>query len=1094
MKKIVLFIVLLLALSVNSQAQIAINEIMASNGTTIADEDGDFEDWIELFNYSNEPVNLSGFGLSDDYARPFRWVFPDVTIQTGEFLMVWASNKNRTNPNGELHTNFAISASGEEILLTAPNGVRMDEIPPIPIPRDISYGRFPDGADALFFFDTPTPGSPNTNGSTGEQLETPSFSTAPGFYPFNFFLEISHTDPNVTIFYTLDGTEPDENSFVYSAPIEIKNRNNEPNVHSMIPTATQSDWREPQGLVEKATIIRAVAVKDNYLASNILTGTFFVGNTMFSVPTLSITTHPDNLFSDETGIYVPGIFHEEGELLTGNYFQRGREWERPASFEWFEDGERRFQQNLGVRIHGGFTRSFPLKSLRLYARNSYGSEFINYPVFNDYAHNQYKRLILRNSGNDFHANGVMFRDAFMQSLIRGLNVDTQEYRPSVVYLNGEFWGIQNIRERYDKHYLYRMYGIEEEYLDYLTGWREVEEGSSEHYNMMLDFIEHNDLSLPENYAEVSSLMDIENFTDYFILNIFVTNTDWPHNNIDYWRYSGPADDQNPKKDGRWRWLLFDTDFGFGMYSDASRAEFNMMEYLTSDDPEIHTSPFWSTIIFRSLLQNEEYRQYFITRFSDLLNTRFVADRMKQTIQELAQVIEPIMDHHIDRWQYPLVKSDWYSNIEILNQFADIRPDIKWEQLQEFFNLDEILEIELIVEGIGLQDLILNTKFLAEEFSDLNALKSQQSSVFRHFKGLPFTLTALAWPGFEVIFSVNGEFIAESTFQIIPEENMQVVIHLQEIENAFDNALPKAFTVNEDEQFLFDFWSPNEEPGSFPSNMAFVFMDEMEPGLDAGIAGFTSGAYNLESRTRINGEDEMGFCFINTGNETGNPGFPGIRLGGALLGLETRDIDELYVSFTGWTKTPNSREYHLRLQYRVGDEGPFMDVLNPDGSPVEYQRNETEGHSETIGPVRLPSFLGGKPYVQLLWRYYHTGVTFDENSGARSQMCIADILVEGIKASEIDNPEELPQRVVLMQNYPNPFNPTTTIRFLLEEPMHAKVSVFTLQGRRVAVLEDRFFIAGEHHIMFDASHLSSGLYIYLLEAGGVAQTRKMLLIK
>ena len=1094
MKKGLLLFTLLFLISGISNAQIAINEIMASNGSTIADEDGDFEDWIELYNYSNEAINLLGFGLSDDYAQPFRWVFPDVTMLPGDFLLVWASNKNRTNPDGELHTNFAISASGEEILLTTPDGVRMDEIPPIPIPRDISYGRYPDGAEELLFFETPTPGFPNSGGSSGDQLSQPQFSNEPGFYPFSFWLELSHPDPNASIFYTTDGSEPDENSILYTEPIEITNRNNEPNGHSMVPTTTDDVWRAPVGVIEKATTIRARALKENYLASEVQTGTFFIENTFFTLPVLSITTNPDNFFSNETGIYVPGIFHEEGELLTGNYFQRGSEWERLTSFEWFEDGNRKFQQDLGIRIHGGYSRSHPMKSLRLYARNSYGSEYINFPVFKDYRFNQYKRLILRNSGNDFHANGVMFRDALMQSLIKGLNVETQAYRPSVVFLNGEFWGLHNIRERYDKHYLYRVYGIEEQYLDYLTGLREVEEGSDEHYNLMLSFLEDNDISIPENYSQLSEMMDIENFTDYFILNIFVTNTDWPQNNIDFWRYNGPVDFLNPKKDGRWRWLLFDTDFGFGMYSDSNSWEFNMMDYLTSDDPEVHTSPYWSTFLFRSLLQNETFRNYFILRFSDLLNTRFKSENVKEKILELSQTIDEVMDFHIQRWQYPLNKADWYANVSQLNDFADFRPAIKWQHLKEFFELDEIIQIELIIQGSGLENLVLNTKTLTEQVAEFNALKQSGSILLNHFKNIPFTLDASAFPGFEAIYIINGETFTDSVLEIIPEENVSIIIQIQEIEDAFADAIPEAFLVDEDFSFTFDFWSPDAAPASYPDNMIFVYMDELDPGLDAEIEGFTSGAYNLDSRTRINGENELGFCFINTGNETGNPGYPGVKLGGAVLALETREIDELYVTWTGLTKTPNSREYNLRLQYRIGDEGSFRDVLLPDGSPVEYIRNEEEGHSQEIGPVRLPSHLTSKPYVQLLWRYYHTGVRNDDSSGARDQLCISNIRVEGQKASPIDVPPDLPATVVLKQNYPNPFNPSTIIRFRLEEAMHARVSVYTITGRLLNVLEDRFFNAGGHQILFDGSQLSSGVYLYMIEADGTILSRKMMLIK
>lgn len=155
---------------------IAINEVMASNGFTVSDEDDDFEDWIELLNTGNQPVSLMGFGLSDDYDNPFRWVFPDTTIQPGEFFLIWASGKNRAVPGRELHTNFSIAGDGEEIILTRPDGELVDELQPTPIPRDISYGRKPDGGDDWFFFEEPTPGAPNITPAFYGLLVPPVFS------------------------------------------------------------------------------------------------------------------------------------------------------------------------------------------------------------------------------------------------------------------------------------------------------------------------------------------------------------------------------------------------------------------------------------------------------------------------------------------------------------------------------------------------------------------------------------------------------------------------------------------------------------------------------------------------------------------------------------------------------------------------------------------------------------------------------------------------------------------------------------------------------------------------------------------------------
>ncbi|TVR82810.1 MAG: dockerin, partial [Saprospirales bacterium] len=213
--------------------ELVINEVMASNGNTLADEDGDYEDWIELYNAGDEVVNLEGWGLSDDYGQPFRWLLPAVELRPGEHLVIWASNKDRNDPDGELHTNFAISSSGEEVILTRPDGERIDEVEPRAIPRDLSWGRFPDGTDNWFYFESATPGHPNANPSFSGIVEPPTFSHQPGFYTEPFLLEISHPDTKVTIYYTTDGSNPTTESQQYTGPIEIYDRSGEENVYSM---------------------------------------------------------------------------------------------------------------------------------------------------------------------------------------------------------------------------------------------------------------------------------------------------------------------------------------------------------------------------------------------------------------------------------------------------------------------------------------------------------------------------------------------------------------------------------------------------------------------------------------------------------------------------------------------------------------------------------------------------------------------------------------------------------------------------------------------------------------------------------------------
>lgn len=200
----------------NAQNNVVINEILASNSTINSDEDGDYEDWIELYNAGTDTVHLGWYGLSDDYGLPFRWVIPQgVYIAPGEHLLIWASGKDRRDPAAELHTNFSISREGEEVLLTNPNGTRVDEHEATPIPTDFSYGRYPDGADSWFYFDQPTPGEPNKQEGFPELLTPPVFSHSSGFHQEPVDLELTSNSEDVMILFTLDGSEPDIANLYY---------------------------------------------------------------------------------------------------------------------------------------------------------------------------------------------------------------------------------------------------------------------------------------------------------------------------------------------------------------------------------------------------------------------------------------------------------------------------------------------------------------------------------------------------------------------------------------------------------------------------------------------------------------------------------------------------------------------------------------------------------------------------------------------------------------------------------------------------------------------------------------------------------------
>ncbi|SDB81135.1 Leucine rich repeat-containing protein [Pelagirhabdus alkalitolerans] len=662
--------------------ELYINEYMASNGETISDDEGNYHDWIELYNPTDESIELSGYYLSDDETNPTRWEIPeDVVIEADDYIVIWASGEDRLDNNGMHHTNFSISRQGEPIILMGPDGeTTIDFIAQREVPRDRSFGRMPDGDDQLTYFNSPTPGDENDDDGFDEVLSTPRFSHQGGFYEQSFDLEIE-SDEGTEIYYTLDGSEPTEDSKLYDGVLSIEETLSEE--------------------LPKVQTVRAVTRGDSGELSEIATHSYFVGRDVhnrFNFPVISLNTDSDNLFDEEIGIYAEG-----------NYENRGREWEHPMAFELYEpNGVLGISQNLGVRIHGGITRNRDQKSLRFYARGSYDEDdWMHYEFFpslqaygdSDEEIDAFKRILLRNSGNDH--NDLSFRDAFMQSLVEDIgNFAPQASRPAIAFINGEYWGIYNIRERQDEYYLESHYdGVNPDNVTILEeGSADFDKGNPDgqaHYHDMIEYIEQNGLEEDEHYQYIQTLMDVDNYMDYIISQVYLANSDWPHNNIRFWRYL--TDEYDPDavegRDGRWRWLLYDTDHGFEMYTSDDRRD--NTRGVVHDTVEWILHPEESTFLIRHLLENDEFNEEFKSRFIDYLNIHFNTDRVLHQIQQFEALYEDEMGLHLKRWDINHHDVDeWYESIDTLRYFAEERPSIVRSYLDDHFGLGESFELNI----------------------------------------------------------------------------------------------------------------------------------------------------------------------------------------------------------------------------------------------------------------------------------------------------------------------------------------------------------------------------------------------------------------
>ena len=582
-------------------------------------------------------------------------------------------------------------------------------------------------------------GSPGTHVAAAQPdpvADAPEFSIPGGLYTAAFDLTLESDVPDATIHYTLDGSVPDESSPIYVVPITIESNDGDPNVLSIIPTAPPEGYTPPCCEVFKATVLRAIVVAPGFAPSATITHTYFVDEDIddrYQVPVLSVTTNRDGLFDYNDGIYVPGAIYDENfdpDLnwwnQDGNYQQRGRDWERPSHIEFFDtDGTLLFAQDVGVRIHGGVTRARPRKSIRFYARSDYGESDIDYPIWGDDAPDTTKRFLARTSGND--SNRTLFRDAMMQRLIQDTSVQTQASRPVVIFLNGEYWGIHNLRERYDDHLIERTYGYEEDEIDFLTGNSEVEIGDATHYEETLEFIDTEDLNDPDNWAWVNSRINVENYITYVAAEVFYRNDDWPQNNIDFWRPRTP--------DGRWEWLMFDTDVGFGRRGGHDA-------YLDNSLARIAVElDGWPTQLFQGLLQSDAFVEAFITRYADLMNTNFESSHVLSTINAMAAEIESDIPEHSLRWTTPGTISEWNSDVNVMRGFAMNRPGTARQHVVGVFDLAGMIDVTLSNPVSDEGRVVINT---------INDLSTTDPWTGVYFQDVPITLSAIAEPG--MVFS------------------------------------------------------------------------------------------------------------------------------------------------------------------------------------------------------------------------------------------------------------------------------------------------------------------------------------------------------
>ena len=658
---------LFIGLVFQAQGQnIVINEVMAKNHVTVSDVDGDFSDWIELYNAGPSAVNLENYSISDDATNLQKWTFPSVTIQPNGFLMVFASGKDVLDVT-ELHTNFKISSSGEAIYLSTNVAGLVSQIAVVSLATDETFGQVPNGSGNWIRIATPSPGL--SNNSSNELV----FSHPQGFYTSAFSLHIQSLLQD-SVFYTLNGDLPSPSSSLYDGSIFV-DENMAPNVFSEVPSTPDAalisypGWSSPEVSLDKAVVLRCASFRNGERTSKVYTKSYFVDRQIFekySIPIISLVTEGNNFFDEQMGIYVPGVHYNSNDPeWTGNYFMRGIQWERDIHLTYFSnDGELGFSQDAGVRIHGGKTRQASQKSLKFYARNEYGQEYFNHQLLPHKPIESYKRFILRTTMGG--RGETIIRDVIGQNASRFLDVDFQDFQPAVVFLNGEYWGIHTIRDRIDENFIEYTHDIDKDSVEFKSE-------AQDEYQELMDFIDQNPLTISHNYQHVVSQIELSNYIDYQIAEQFFVNLDWPSNNQKMWR----------KKDGgKWRWILYDLDAGLW------DAKYNMLNHCTSDDPGIPMpDAAQSTFLFRKLLENESFRNQFVSRYAEVLNADFQTDSLIDKMDGIMAIYDPEVSSHIERWNFPSSLTNWRRIVDNdLNRFVQERPCAVKKNIMSFFKL------------------------------------------------------------------------------------------------------------------------------------------------------------------------------------------------------------------------------------------------------------------------------------------------------------------------------------------------------------------------------------------------------------------------
>lgn len=598
------------------------------------------------------------------------------------------------NATDAWHTNFTLN-SADQLIVTSAGGITVAQvtIPLLPVNNSYNFN-----ANAWCISPNPTPADTNDASCFSAYLTKPVVSKPAGIYASGFKIALTSVDPNAQIRYTTNGDIPTVNSQLYTDSITIS-----------ATTIISARCFDPANLV---------------LPSLVEKNTFLINEAYIGLPVISISTDSLNLYDTQTGIYVlgPNDYNPNYPYFGANFWE---DWERYSYIEYLAtDSTQKFEGAIGLKIHGGWSRAQPQKSFRVKCRDDYGMNKINFPLIPDKPHiTKFKDFNLRNGGNDY--GGTRMRDAFMQRLTKGTHTDYMGYTPVIVFLNGQYFGEYELRETLNNDYVENNHGfpsdsvtvLTENYLEGLT----ANDGTLDNFWPMYNAIVAADPASPTFYSLADSLIDLQNFTDYIIAETYYGNGDWSNtqaNNIKYWNVPGQ----------KWRMMLMDLDFGYGLY--GATPNDNFIAHATNNS-FVHMD-----VICGKLLANPQYLNYFIDRYADLINTIWQQGNVQSMGNSMINEVAPWIPRHHTRWSGNMTN--------FLNTMTNM---LTWNQnritgarnvVQSHFALTGQVTYTLDVQPAGAGRIHISTIEPSE-------IEYPWSGVY--FKGVPVRITAVANPGY-----------------------------------------------------------------------------------------------------------------------------------------------------------------------------------------------------------------------------------------------------------------------------------------------------------------------------------------------------------